>query len=129
VASKDWASNSSSSTPSSWDKTTSSKDSPDSLSYLLRHHQGKTGRSPLFFTTFSLNGEDTSVTGMNGRSSERSREQGMRLTAGVLINTSFIALSSRRIALLEGERRSFENVKSDFMRRIKMLEYALRVER
>lgn len=53
----------------------------------------------------------------------------MRLTAGVLINTSFIALSSRRIALLEGERRSFENVKSDFMRRIKMLEYALRVER
>src|ERR1700733_14469202 len=34
-----------------------------------------------------------------------------------------------RIALLEGERRSFENVKSDFMRRIKMLEYALRVER
>ena len=34
-----------------------------------------------------------------------------------------------RIALLEGERRSFENVKLDFMRRIKMLEYALRVER
>lgn len=31
--------------------------------------------------------------------------------------------------MLEGERRSFENVKSDFMRRIKMLEYALRVER
>ncbi|VDB86970.1 unnamed protein product [Peniophora sp. CBMAI 1063] len=34
-----------------------------------------------------------------------------------------------RIALLEGERRSFENVKVDLMRRIKMLEYALRVER
>jgi striatin 1/3/4 len=34
-----------------------------------------------------------------------------------------------RIALLEGERRSFENVKLDFMRRIKMLEYALRIER
>ncbi len=34
-----------------------------------------------------------------------------------------------RIALLEGERRSFENVKLDLMRRIKMLEYALRVER
>lgn len=34
-----------------------------------------------------------------------------------------------RIALLEGERRSFENVKVDLMRRIKMLEYALRLER
>ncbi|KAI0698494.1 WD40-repeat-containing domain protein [Cytidiella melzeri] len=34
-----------------------------------------------------------------------------------------------RIALLEGERRSFDNVKIDLMRRIKMLEYALRVER
>lgn len=34
-----------------------------------------------------------------------------------------------RIALLEGERRSFENVKLDLMRRIKMLEHALRVER
>jgi striatin 1/3/4 len=30
---------------------------------------------------------------------------------------------------LEGERRSFENVKLDLMRRIKMLEYALRMER
>ena len=30
---------------------------------------------------------------------------------------------------MEGERRSFENVKLDLMRRIKMLEYALRVER
>ncbi|KAH9951500.1 WD40 repeat-like protein [Amylocystis lapponica] len=34
-----------------------------------------------------------------------------------------------RIALLEGERRSFDNVKLDLMRRIKMLEYALRMER
>lgn len=34
-----------------------------------------------------------------------------------------------RIALLEGERQSFENVKLDLMRRIKMLEYALRMER
>lgn len=34
-----------------------------------------------------------------------------------------------RIALLEGERRSFDNIKVDLMRRIKMLEYALRVER
>lgn len=37
--------------------------------------------------------------------------------------------SQARIALLEGERRSFENVKLDLMRRIKMLEYALRMER
>ncbi|KAF8636628.1 hypothetical protein AX17_003437 [Amanita inopinata Kibby_2008] len=34
-----------------------------------------------------------------------------------------------RIALLEGERRSFENIKLDLLRRIKMLEYALRMER
>ncbi|PKI84903.1 1,2-dihydroxy-3-keto-5-methylthiopentene dioxygenase [Malassezia vespertilionis] len=34
-----------------------------------------------------------------------------------------------RIALLEGERRGVENVKNDLMRRIKMLEYALRQER
>ncbi|TDL27222.1 WD40 repeat-like protein [Rickenella mellea] len=34
-----------------------------------------------------------------------------------------------RIALLEGERRSFENTRIDLMRRIKMLEFALRMER
>lgn len=34
-----------------------------------------------------------------------------------------------RIALLEGERRSAENLKSDMMRRVKMLEFALRQER
>lgn len=34
-----------------------------------------------------------------------------------------------RIALLEGERRGVENVKNDLLRRIKMLEYALRQER
>ncbi|WFD00473.1 1,2-dihydroxy-3-keto-5-methylthiopentene dioxygenase [Malassezia yamatoensis] len=34
-----------------------------------------------------------------------------------------------RIALLEGEKRGVENVKNDFLRRIKMLEYALRQER
>lgn len=34
-----------------------------------------------------------------------------------------------RIALLEGERRSFDNLKIDWTRRIKMLEYALKVER
>ncbi|KAF5358046.1 hypothetical protein D9756_001729 [Leucocoprinus leucothites] len=34
-----------------------------------------------------------------------------------------------RIALLEGEKRSFDNVKLDLMRRIKMLEFVLRMER
>lgn len=42
---------------------------------------------------------------------------------------NFKHLHKARIALLEGERRSFENVKLDLMRRIKMLEYALRMER
>ena len=34
-----------------------------------------------------------------------------------------------RIALLEGQRRSAENLKLDLLRRVKMLEYALRQER
>lgn len=34
-----------------------------------------------------------------------------------------------RVALLEGERRSAENLKTDLMRRVKMLEFALRQER
>jgi striatin 1/3/4 len=34
-----------------------------------------------------------------------------------------------RIALLEGQRRSAENLKVDLLRRVKMLEYALRQER
>lgn len=42
---------------------------------------------------------------------------------------TLFSLTQARIALLEGERRSFENVKLDLMRRIKMLEYALRMER
>lgn len=34
-----------------------------------------------------------------------------------------------RIALLEGQRKSAENLKVDLLRRVKMLEYALRQER
>jgi len=34
-----------------------------------------------------------------------------------------------RIALLEGERRGIENMKTDLMRRVKMLEFALKQER
>ena len=48
--------------------------------------------------------------------------------AGV-VGVALLIVRKARIALLEGERRSFDNVKLDLMRRIKMLEYALRVER
>jgi striatin 1/3/4 len=34
-----------------------------------------------------------------------------------------------RIAMLEGQRRSAENLKVDLLRRVKMLEHALRQER
>lgn len=48
----------------------------------------------------------------------------------LFLSIAFLTLHTQaRIALLEGERRSFENVKLDLMRRIKMLEYALRMER
>jgi striatin 1/3/4 len=50
-------------------------------------------------------------------------------TVAFLIELSPSFIPQARIALLEGERRSFDNVKLDLMRRIKMLEYALRVER
>ncbi|ORY03877.1 WD40 repeat-like protein [Basidiobolus meristosporus CBS 931.73] len=39
------------------------------------------------------------------------------------------AAMKARIALLEGERRGIENIKADLMRRVKMLEFALRKER
>lgn len=42
---------------------------------------------------------------------------------------SLLLLFKARIALLEGERRSFENTRMDLLRRIKMLEFALRMER
>lgn len=51
-----------------------------------------------------------------------------RASSGSRCSLYGVALKAR-IALLEGERRSFESVKIDLMRRIKMLEYALRVER
>lgn len=53
----------------------------------------------------------------------------MRVCIVSFNHQSFSDISQARIALLEGERRSFENVKLDLMRRIKMLEYALRMER
>lgn len=52
----------------------------------------------------------------------------LEASSGTRCSLCGVALKAR-IALLEGERRSFDNVKLDLMRRIKMLEYALRVER
>ncbi|KAJ3323763.1 hypothetical protein HDU76_013565, partial [Blyttiomyces sp. JEL0837] len=37
--------------------------------------------------------------------------------------------ASAKVSFLEGERRGMENLKTDLMRRVKMLEYALRLER
>ena len=41
----------------------------------------------------------------------------------------YISDVQARIALLEGQRRSAENLKVDLLRRVKMLEFALRQER
>lgn len=51
------------------------------------------------------------------------------MLGGASSGVALLMVHKARIALLEGERRSFDNVKLDLMRRIKMLEYALRVER
>jgi hypothetical protein len=65
---------------------------------------------------------------MSGRLSEQ--KCGCALSFSLLYDAaSQLCFPKARIALLEGERRSFENVKLDLMRRIKMLEYALRMER
>ena len=81
------------------------------------------------FIFFNRNGASMNATAMSGRLS------GLRCEFvvyaqhhfGLLFHT--FSYPQARIALLEGERRSFENIKVDLMRRIKMLEYALRVER
>ena len=49
-----------------------------------------------------------------------------------LINTAFVSFTltlQARIAFLQGERKGQENLKNDLVRRIKMLEYALKQER
>lgn len=43
--------------------------------------------------------------------------------------TQLYEFSKARIALLEGERRGTEKLKADMLKRVKMLEYALRQER
>jgi len=87
----------------------------------------KTSPFPTCFIFFNQNGASMNATATSGRSSA--------LRCGC-VDRNYSILPSRsltflqaRIALLEGERRSFENIKVDLMRRIKMLEYALRVER
>ena len=59
----------------------------------------------------------------------------MRVSRGTLsawhgpgVDQQFVTFQAR-VALLEGERRSVENLKTDLMRRVKMLEFALRQER
>jgi hypothetical protein len=66
---------------------------------------------------------------MSGRLSELRCEFVVYFLLNVLLRFHTLCSYQARIALLEGERRSFENIKVDLMRRIKMLEYALRVER
>lgn len=46
-----------------------------------------------------------------------------------LINFSWYFIAQARIAFLQGERKGQENLKNDLVRRIKMLEYALKQER
>lgn len=45
------------------------------------------------------------------------------------INFSWYFIVQARIAFLQGERKGQENLKNDLVRRIKMLEYALKQER
>lgn len=90
-----------------------------------------------------LNGQDFTLSNVlhflqsEWRKYERDRNEWeieraeMRVRRPTLPHPAFRSFTflQARIALLEGERRSFENIKVDLMRRIKMLEYALRVER
>ena len=53
------------------------------------------------------------------------RDFGMNIEKVCLFSTFF----QGRIAFLQGERRAQENLKNDLVRRIKMLEFALKQER
>ena len=95
--------------------------------YLRLPSTAKTSPSQTCFIFFNQNGASMNATATSGRLSA--------LRCGYVARHYFIlpfhsfTFLQARIALLEGERRSFENIKVDLMRRIKMLEYALRVER
>jgi hypothetical protein len=87
----------------------------------------KTSPSPTCFIFFNQNGASMNATATNGRSS--ALRCGCVARHYLILPFHSFTFLQARIALLEGERRSFENIKVDLMRRIKMLEYALRVER
>ncbi|WFC96554.1 1,2-dihydroxy-3-keto-5-methylthiopentene dioxygenase [Malassezia brasiliensis] len=94
--------------------------------------------------SYSMNGANPNMGGTNGGNDPNRQEAPEYTLSGVL---HFLQSEWRRyerdrnswsieraelrarIALLEGERRGVENVKNDLLRRIKMLEYALRQER
>lgn len=97
--------------------------------FLLHPSTAKTSLSQTCFIFFNLNGENTNVIAMSGRLSVLRCEFVVCSQRNVGLHFHSLSSSQARIALLEGERRSFENIKVDLMRRIKMLEYALRVER
>lgn len=102
-----------------------------SMQYPRRHHPyrwrtRRTCPSPAFSTSSRQNGAATNENETNGKLSERR----CGYVSGNSPDYSSTVLSVQaRIALLEGERRSFENVKIDLLRRVKMMEYALRMER
>jgi hypothetical protein len=98
------------------------------MSHLLPS-TAKTSPSQTCFIFFNPNGASTNATAMNGRSSGLRCEFVLRVQPCIVLSFHVFLRLQARIALLEGERRSFENIKVDLMRRIKMLEYALRVER
>ena len=87
----------------------------------------KTSISQTCSTFFNQNGASTNATAMNGRLNALRCE--CVAPHDLVLPFHSLMFFQARIALLEGERRSFENIKVDLMRRIKMLEYALRVER
>lgn len=97
--------------------------------FLLHPSTAKTSPSQTCFIFFNLNGENMNVIAMSGRLSVLRCEFVVCSQRDVGLPFHILCSSQARIALLEGERRSFENIKVDLMRRIKMLEYALRVER
>lgn len=53
----------------------------------------------------------------------------LKVTIAIAIIYMFNGFYQARIALLEGERKGIENTKLVLMKRVKMLEYALRQER
>jgi hypothetical protein len=96
---------------------------------LLHPSTAKTSPSQMCFIFFNPNGANMNAIATSGRLSELRCEHVVWSRLNIVLPFHDLLFFQARIALLEGERRSFENIKVDLMRRIKMLEYALRVER